>query len=416
MQQNITCPSCGKAVPLDQALTLEIKKELEGQMAEEFSAKQKEIDLKKNSLEELKIKLEEDRKAMDEMVKVKLEDEKKKMWVLAQEKAGEKIDLQMKDLQNQLQEQQKKLDEGREKELELLKKERELIESKKNLELEMEKKFSEQAKVFEEQARLSASEEFGKRLKEKDHQMDQMRKTIEDLRRKSEQGSMQIQGDVAEEGIKVLLQGAFPMDLIADVPTGIRGGDLIQTVKNAFGQDVGVILWESKNAKNWTDDWVKKLKQDQGLAKADICVLVTKVLPEGFENFGYRDGVWICAPTFVLSLVNALRFHLKEIGQVKNSLVGRDAKMEQLYGYLSGNQFRNRVENIVVAFRSMKEDLETEKRSMNRIWARREKELERVIFNTSSMYGDLEGIIGQDLPHVEYLELPGKEDPLEIEE
>jgi len=373
MEQNISCNKCGNVIPLDQALTAQIKGKLEVEMSEEY--------------------------------KNKLEDEKKKIWFVAQEKAVEKFDLQMKDLQNQVVEKEKKLTESREKELAFLKRERELEEQKKNFEIEMERKLQEQSRILEEQARQSVSDEYGKKMMEKEHQMEQMRKTIEDLRRKSEQGSMQVQGDMHEEAIKSLLQSNFPMDLIEDVPTGVKGGDLIQTVRNGFGQDVGVVLWESKNTKAWSDAWLKKLKEDQGIAKADICILVSTVLPEGVENFGMKDGVWICSQTFALSLIQALRFHLKEIGQVKKSLVGRDEKMQQLFEYLSGNQFKNRIENIVMAFTSMKGDLETEKRSMSRIWAKREKDLDRMVLNTSSLYGDLQGIIGSSLSTVEALEL-----------
>ena len=239
--------------------------------------------------------------------------------------------------------------------------------------------------------------------------MEQMRKTIEELKRKSEQGSMQVQGDAQEEDLKFLLKSKFPTDTIEDVPTGIRGADLIQTVRNDFGVECGIIVWESKNTKAWNDEWIRKLKEDQGLVKGDLAILITSVLPEGLKNFGLQDGVWIIEYKYAIAISTILREQLIQIAKTKKSLEGTDEKMNQLHNYLTGPQFKNRMENIVLAFTQMQEDLSKEQRAFQRIWAKREKEIERVTTNTIGMYGDLQGIVGNALPAMETLELESGE-------
>jgi len=238
-----------------------------------------------------------------------------------------------------------------------------------------------------------------------------MQKALEEAKRRAEQGSMQIQGDAQEADLKQGLQNAFLSDTIEDIKTGTRGADLLHTVFSSVGQKQGTILWESKNTKTWGAEWIKKLKDDQIAIKADIAIIATQALPEGIETFEFRDGVWITAYKFVLPLATALRFQLSEINRIKQSSIGKDVKMELLYNYLGGSEFKNRIETIVRAFESLKKGLDSEKRAMQTIWSKREKEIERVIKNTTGFYGDLEGIIGTSvLPSIKAFELPSGED------
>jgi hypothetical protein len=224
------------------------------------------------------------------------------------------------------------------------------------------------------------------------------------------QGSMQVQGEVQEDDLRQFLQQLFLFDQVEDVPTGMNGADLVHTVKNNFGETCGVILWESKNTKHWAADWVKKLKADQTAAKADLAVLVTRAMPENVQGCGNIDGIWIVEYTSLKAIAMTLRKHLVELNQAKKSLVGRGEKMEMLYDYLSGSQFRLRVESIVSAFSCLKTDLDKERTAMQRMWQKREKEIERVMLNTTGMYGDLQGIIGAAaLPEIQSLELPSPE-------
>lgn len=406
--QTITCPKCGNEIPLSDALSEKMRHQLEGEIGKEFKEKEK-------ALEEKAKLLEESQKDMDAQVAKKLEVEKVKMWELAQKKADEKNELKFKNLEKANEEKEKQLDKMREDQLVLMKEKRAIEEEKKNMKLENEKKLDSERKEIAEQAKKDASEEMRLKMAEKDKQLDQMKKSVEDLKRKSEQGSMQIQGDVQEDDLKMMLQTNFSMDVVEDVPTGIKGADLVQTVNNSFGQKSGIILWESKNTKAWSDEWIKKLKGDQALVKADVCVLVSQTLPEGVKDFKFQGGVWICSYQSALSLVTVLRLHLTQVSQVKQSLVGKDEKMELLYNYLSGSEFKNRIENIVSAFTSMQTDLDAEKRSMERLWKKRGKEIERVIMSTSGMYGDLQGIVGASLPAIKSLELPSGEEDEETE-
>jgi len=402
-EQIITCPQCETQIPLTDALTKKMRQELENKINKEFKEKEKELE------EKTKL-LEENKKNIDIQIAKKLENEKIKMWKIAQEKAAEKLDLELKDLKKANEEKNEQLNKMRNEQLELRKEKRAIEEEKKNMKLEIEKKLDKERKNIAEQAKQDATEEMRLKMAEKDKQLEQMKKSVEDLKRKSEQGSMQIQGDVQEDDLKRMLQNNFPMDIIEDVPTGIKGADLIQTVNSSFGNKAGIILWESKNTKAWSNEWIKKLKGDQAIVKADICILVSQALPDDIKDFKYQGGVWICSYKSILSLIKALRLHITQLSQVKQSLIGKDEKMELLYNYLSGSEFKNRIENIVSAFTSMQTDLDTEKRSMERIWKKRGKEIERVIMSTSGMYGDLQGIIGASLPTIKSLELPSGED------
>ena len=280
----------------------------------------------------------------------------------------------------------------------------------------MARKMDEERKKIIEETKKQESEQQRLKLQEKDKQLEIMRKQIDDLKRKAEQGSMQIQGEVQEDELKDILTLTFVKDEITDVPQGVNGADLIQKINGAIGQPTGTIIWESKNTKAFSDTWISKLKQDQGLVKAEVAILVSRVLPDDIEGFGLRNGIWVVGYTHVIPLASALRLHISEMYTVKQSLIGRDEKMAVLYQYLSGAQFKNRIENIVMAFMNMKQDLESEKRSFQRIWNKREKELEKVVMSTSSLYGDLQGIIGGSLPKIEQLELPGADSDDEQEE
>ncbi len=235
--------------------------------------------------------------------------------------------------------------------------------------------------------------------------MEQLRKTIEELKRKSEQGSQQTQGDALENDIKEILQREFFQDNIEDVPTGIKGADLIHKINNSLGQHSGTILWEIKNTKAWNQDWIKKLKDDQAKSQSDLCIIVSRTLPDDIENFAFQDGVWITHTRYALEVARLTRKYILDLSNAKESQANKGSKMELLYDYLSSKQFKNRIENIVSAFDTMRTDLEKERRAMERIWAKRSKEIDRVILNTSGMHGDFQGIIGNSLDHINLLQL-----------
>ncbi len=286
---------------------------------------------------------------------------------------------------------------------------RELEEQKTKIELEVTRRIDAEREKIKQQALEILTEEHRLKDLEKDKLINDMRKTIEDLKRKSEQGSMQTQGEVLELDFEEFLKTKFPSDDISPVPKGMRGADILQKVYSRSGQYCGSIIWETKRTKSWSNAWIQKLKDDQREVKAEIAVLATEAMPKDINTFEQIDGVWVTNLTLAGSLAVALRTGLIKVAQARNAAISKDEKMEVLYKYLSGPEFKQKIEAIVEAFKSMKEDLEQEKRAIMRIWNKREKEIERVITNTVGMYGDMQGIIGSSMPKIKMLDLDEKE-------
>lgn len=407
MSNQLQCPHCKQMIEITEAISHEIKGNLEKEFQRKLSEERRILEAKEK---ELLAKQE----AQDKEFEKRIGEEKLKMWKTAQEKAleqaQEKVATELKDMKAKQEEQTKKLEESQAQELELRKKTRELEEKSKTMELELARRLDKEREELSKKLHNDLGKEFETKLAEKDKQMEQMKRTITDLKRQSEQGSMQIQGDTREDQLKHLLQELFPRDLIEDVPTGIKGADLVHTVHTELGKAAGVILWESKQTKAWNNEWIKKLKDDQVQSGADICILATEILPKDQQGIAQIEGVWVVPYTLVQPFIVSMHYHIVELARSKSALVGQGEKMEIMYNYLSGPQFKAKVEGIVSAFQGMKEELDKEKRAFQRIWSKREQQIERVIMNTSGMYGDLQGIIGASLPSIQSLELEGPDE------
>lgn len=410
--QTIKCPHCNHPIPLTEALTHQLTEHIKADFEKQKLEQEKQLILARKSLDKEKELLVEQQKNQDQHVQTLLETEKKKLWVTAQQKAKETQSKELKDLQEQLQEKEKKVQEAEKLELDLRKKTREIEEKARQQELELARKLDEERASLVSEAKKQEAEEQQRKLSEKDKQIDIMNKTIEDLRRQAQQGSMQIQGDAAEDTLKENLTTSFPLDIISDVPTGITGADLIQKVNGRLGSAAATILWESKNTQAFSEKWLGKLKQDQEAIKAELAILVTRQLPKSITNFGTINGVWVTTAEFAIPLVTTLRLHLTEIEKIKRSIEGRDEKVAVLYNYLTGIEFKNRMENIVLSFVEMQQDLDSERNAFRTRWNKRQKQLERLMISTSGMYGDLQGIIGGALPVISQLELD--EPPVEV--
>jgi hypothetical protein len=312
---------------------------------------------------------------------------------------------QLTDLQEQLLEKSQRLEKAQQQELELRKQQRQLEEDKRAFELEMNRKLDIERQNIVEKVARESEENHKFKDAEKDKQLADMRTQIEELKRKAEQGSQQAQGEVLELEFEHLLKEDFPFDEIMPVSKGVKGGDVIQTVKTQAGRVCGKILWETKRTKSWSDGWIQKVKDDQRDAKADLSVIVSEVLPKGFHHFRQIDGVWVTDIPSALSLSLALRVVLIQVAKSRDIQTGKEEKMEIVYNYLTGVEFRNRVQAIVESFVAMKKDLDAEKRAMTATWSKREKQIDRVVLNIAGMHGDLEGIVGGSLPAVKMLEL-----------
>jgi len=244
---------------------------------------------------------------------------------------------------------------------------------------------------------------------EKEQTITSMQKQIEDLKRRAEQGSQQLQGEVQELELEGLLRAKFPRDVIEPVPKGEHGGDILQRVVGPLGQVCGTILWESKRTKNWSDTWLPELREDQRAAKAEVAVIVSQALPKDFESFDLIDGVWVTPPRIALPVAITLRQTLIEVAAARKASEGQQTKTEMVYQYLTGPRFRQRVQAIVEAFSSMQEDLDKEKKVITKQWAKREEQIGRVMQSTVGMYGDLQGIAGKTLQEIEGLGFPALE-------
>jgi len=275
-------------------------------------------------------------------------------------------------------------------------------------EIEMKKKLLESEESIRNEAKKKAEEEHQLKDVEKEKLIQDLKKALEDAQKKANQGSQQTQGEVLELTIERKLKEEYPQDEIKEVKKGVRGADVIQTVIDKLNRNCGSIIWESKNAK-WSDTWIPKLKEDQRQAKSDLAVLVSAILPEDLKEkgVGFKNGIWICNPSNFSLLAISLRFNLVNIYYEKQNAQGVDEKMKVLYEYLTGNEFKHRVEGIVEAFGVLQEDIEKEKRWFTSKWARQEKEIRKVIDHTHGLYGDLQGVTGRSLPEIKSLELKG---------
>jgi hypothetical protein len=321
-----------------------------------------------------------------------------------------------------------KLAVARSREADLLKKQRELAEGEAQRELNLELRLAEElrrirgqdAAVAQQRSDVEAARQ---RVRDEEHrqQLEGMQKHIEELQRRAHQGSQQIQGEAQEVVLRDLLARAFPSDDVVDVPKGITGADVLQRVRGGDGRDCGGILWESKRTKAWSDGWLPKLRDDVRAADAACAILVTQVLPPDVRHFGLRGGVWICAWQYAPALGAVVRGGLIDVAMARRAAEGRGEKMQMLYDYLTGTEFRNRVGGFVEAFKEMQEQLDAERRAIMTTWKRRERLMDRALTNVTAFYGDLQGIAGQgleDLPPLalndaRQLMLPTDEDDAE---
>ncbi len=371
--QTIICPHCKKTIELTEALSQEYKESL----VADLEATHKE-DLKKQKHE------------LEEKTEKRIRDE---------------LNLKLREKEEENEESVKKAKKLQDDVLEQMKLVRELKEKDSERELEMAKKLAENEEKIRTDAQKKAEEEQHSKLLAKDKQLQDALKEVEDMKRKLQQGSQQLQGEAFEIEFEGLLMKQYPNDKIMPVGKGIKGGDIIQEVWDANGNYTGKILWELKNTKLWSEGWVDKLKSDKRTINAEDAVIISEVIPQNIQNAGFRNGIWVTQRNFVIPLADTLRAKLIQLYHVKKAAEGKDGKAEILYNYLSGTEFKHRVEGIIDAFSGMQKEIEKEKRYFSNKWARDEKNIRQVIDNTYGMHGDLKAIIGGSLPQIKDLEM-----------
>lgn len=415
-EPTITCPNCKTEIRLTESLAAPLIAATRKQFEERLSQKDAEVAKREEGLREKEKLIAEAKRNLDEQVadQVAVQLKAERAQVIAQESKKAKLasaaEIEAKarelaELQDVLKARDEKLAEAQKAQADLIKKQRELDDAKRELELTVEKRVQDGLDQVRMQAKSQAEEEQKFKVMEKEQTIAAMQKQIEDLKRRAEQGSQQLQGEVQELELENLLRAKFPFDNMEPVAKGEFGGDVLQRVVSQSGQASGAILWESKRTKNWSDGWLVKLREDQRSAKAEIAVIVSQVLPKGVETFDIVDGVWVTHPRAALPVATILRNTLLQVNMAKQVSEGQQTKTEMVYQYLTGPRFKQRVEAIVEAFSSMQEDLDRERKAIMKQWAKREEQIERVMNATVGMYGDLQGIAGKSLQEIEGLEL-----------
>ena len=388
----IRCPECGHAIPVTEALS--------HQIAERARAESRaEVEKLQSSLTRKQQELEERERNVDALVQERVKRATAEIERKAQEKLRGSVSVEIEDLKNQLAETAQQRDAAQKAELEARKRARELDERAKNLDLEAARMIDAERQKIQEEAAQRADDEYRLKLAEKEKQIQDAKKANEELRRKLEQGSQQMQGEVLELQLEEMLRTVFPMDHIEPVPKGVNGADVIHRVLGRSGRVCGTIVWESKRTKAWSDGWLQKLKDDQRKLTAEVAVLVSEALPKDCTNFSNIGGIWVTNAQCATALAAVLRGQLVEIAAARAAIAGAKQKSEVLYEYVSSTEFRHRVESIAEAFIAMQIGLQEEKRAAQRVWAKREKQLEQVLTNTGGMYGELQALISlPDIP------------------
>ncbi len=426
-EPTITCQNCGTKIKLTESLVAPLLATTKQKYESKLSAKNAEIVKREKAVNKQAKVLAEAKTKLDEQVANQVEKQLKndRARIVAEESKKAKLaaatDLEQKtrelaDLQDVLNQRDKKLAEAQKAQADLIRKQRELDDAKRELDLTVEKRVQATLMTAREQAKKEAEESLKLKVAEKDQTIAFMQQKIEELKRRAEQGSQQLQGEVQELELENLLRAKFPFDAIEPVPKGEYGGDVVQRVVGTGGQLSGTILWEAKRTKNWSDAWLVKLREDQRTAKAEIAVIVSHVLPKGVETFEMVEGIWVTHPRAALPVAAILRQSLLEIAMIRQASEGQQTKTEMIYQYLTGPRFRQRVEAIVEAFSTMQEDLDKERKAIMKQWAKREEQIERVMGATVGMYGDLQGIAGKSLQEIEGLELRALTSPQEPRE
>jgi len=416
----IKCPNCGTEIDVNEILYHQLEEELkqkniaeQKKLREEVEAKRREYKAAFDTLKAQQEAIKEQKEKFDEELKkataLQLKKEKQKLQEELkkelQEEQQESIELLKKELEEKSN-QVKELNKSK-AEIERLKREKEEIESKvkADAEIALTKKLQEEKELIQK----SIQEQNELKFKQKEEQLKQLQEQLKIAQRKAEQGSMQLQGEVQELAIEEYLADKYPFDVIEEIKKGARGADCIQIVHTREVQNCGKIYYESKRTKEFQKSWIEKFKADMREKGVDIGVLVTQVLPNDMDRMGLYEGIWVCTFEEFKGLSTVLRENIIKLSLVKKSEENKTDKMSLLYGYLTSTEFSMQIEAIVEGFTQMQKDLDSEKRSMARIWKQREKQIDKVLENTIGMYGSIKGIAGNAVSNVKALELPYSE-------
>jgi hypothetical protein len=415
MPTNIKCPNCATVFDVEDVLSADVEQKFKLQYEQQFQQSLAVLNEEKKKLDEAQLLFDEKRKKENELFQQKLQQATQKMEADLQQQirksVSEDYENQLRMLKQGMLDNEEKLKAARQKEFEFLKKEQELKNKEQELDIILQKKLLLERNALtqhirkEENDRIQLKEtEYQLKLRELEKQLDDQRRLADEMKRKAEQGSMQLQGEAQELLLEEMLRDHFPYDTIGEVGKGVEGADCIQTVRNQIGNDCGKIIFESKRTKTFNIAWIEKLKNDLRSQQADVAILVTQAYPKDMQCFGEREGVWICSFSEVIALTTALRHTIIRVAETRRSEDNKGEKMQLLYSFLTGNEFRQQIETIVEGFLSMKNSISRERIQMEKLWKEREKQLEKVLISTSGMYGSIKGIAGASIGNIPLLE------------
>ncbi len=414
----ILCPKCATKIRLTDSLTEPIlaatRKEYESKLVDQ----QRLFEEHEKCLVDQEREISRRKAALDDEIKDRLRSEREQIAQEEAQKAKVAFHNQLQsgneenaELRRVLAERDKKLAEARKVEAEIRRKERQLEEARLEMECTVESRINESLAEIRAKALKEAEGRLKLRIIEKEETIAGMKRQIEDLKRKAEQGSQQLQGEAQEIELEKLLRAKFPGDIIKRIPKGTSGGDILQSVLGPQGQTWGTILLESKRTKRWSESWLNKLRNDQRSSNAHATILVSEVLPKGLETFDLINGVWVAEFRCAAAVVTAVRQALIEVWAARKAEECEQTKAEMVYRYLTGQRFRQRVGAIAEWFTAMQNDLNRERIVMTRLWSKREEQIMGIVEASSGMYGDLQGIAGRSLPEIDGLEFQASSEP-----
>jgi hypothetical protein len=416
MATEVKCPSCGHGFPIEEVMAEEYKQQLRLKMQD--YTRQKEEEYRKKDDE-----FNNRQKIQQQEFEQRLAGEKKALQLTLEENLRKSIasdfENQLLMLQNSVNASAEKLKESRQKELEFLQREQSLKQKEEEMELATQRKLQEQRAELTEQIRKQETEKYSikdtehqLKVKEMEKQLEDQKRLVDEMKRRAEQGSMQLQGEAQELILEELLRTYFPFDVISEVGKGVRGADCVQTVRNQFGQECGRIIYESKRTTAFGGDWIDKLKKDMRAQGVDVAVIVTQCYPKGMDCFGERDGVWICSFDEVKAVSYILRDGVIKLANMAKAQDNKGDKMHLLYDYLTSSEFSEQWKAIREGYMSMRLSIQKERDAMEKLWKAREKQLEKVLLNAAHIKGSIEGIAGSDMIH---LSLGDEDDALLLE-
>ena len=415
-QTTIKCPNCGTEIDINEVLYHQLENKYRSEHLVEKKKLEAEIEAKrkeyKTHLDSLKVKEEEfkeQKEKFEEEIKkatqIQLKAERVKLQENLRKEILDEQSESMALLQKQLEEKSNQVKELNVAKAQIGQLQREKEEMESAIMAKAELALNEKLKLEKEKIQKATDEQNELKLRQKDEQLRQLQEQLQIAQRKAEQGSMQLQGEVQELAIEEWLKEKYPFDTIDEVKKGARGADCMQIVHTRESQNCGKIYYESKRTKDFQKSWIEKFKADMREKGADIGVLVTDVMPSDMQRMGLYEGIWICSFEEFKGLSAVLREQIIKIHHAMKSQENKTDKMSLLYGFLTSNEFKMQIEAIVEGFTQMQSDLDSEKRSMQRIWKQREKQIEKVLDNTINMYGSIRGIAGNAIGNIKALEL-----------